>query len=137
VTAEMMPMDPRARRIALAVWIVLALLGTIAVWLLSSYINALTDLGRTDRDTAAALFKSRVVPALAGVVLIAVVAGAVVVRYGLQVMRTGRLQADVGLTPPNDRERSLRPLGIAIAAVGALMAVLPMVLLGLVLWTLR
>ena len=46
------------------VWLVGATAGTIAVWWLSSYIESLTELGRTDRAAAAALFKSRVLPAL-------------------------------------------------------------------------
>ena len=87
-------LHPRARRLAVALWIVAATLGTAAVWWLSSYIESLTVLGRTDRDAAAALFRSRVLPALWAVALVSIVAGAVLARQGYQVLRAGRFPLD-------------------------------------------
>ena len=74
--ADFLPADPKARRLALIVWGVAAVAGTVAVWWLSSYLEALTELARTDRAASLALFRSRVLPALMAVVLVAVVCGA-------------------------------------------------------------
>ena len=89
--SEIVPADPAARRAALMLWTVAALAGTVAVWWLSSYIEDLTALARTDREASLALFRSRVLPALAVVVIVAVSAGILLVRQGLRIVRTSRL----------------------------------------------
>ncbi len=76
IMQDFLPADPKARRLALIVWGVAAVAGTVAVWWLSSYLEALTELARTDRAASLALFRSRVLPALTAVVLVAVVCGA-------------------------------------------------------------
>ena len=138
-TDDRLPAEPRARRLAVILWIVLATLGTAAVWWLSSYIDSLTVLGRTDRDAAAALFKSRVLPALWAVALVSIVAGAVLARQGQQVLRAGRFPFD-GARVVHDTSRqtagSARIIGIVLMTAGLLMALLPLGVAGLVTWAL-
>ena len=139
-TDDSLPADPRARRLAVILWVVAATLGTAAVWWLSSYIESLTVLGRTDRDAAAALFKSRVLPALWAVALVSIVAGAVLARQGQQVLRAGRFPLD-GARVVRDTSRqtagSARIIGIVLMTAGVLMALLPLGVAGLVTWALR
>ena len=128
---DLLPADPRSRRLALVVWVAGAVAGTIAVWYLSSYLDTLTELGRTDHTAALALFRSRVLPALIVVVLVAVVSGALLLRQGLQVYRTGELPA-AGASPP-----AARAIGVVLAGTGFLLAAVPLAILSLVLWMLR
>ena len=109
------------RRVAFAVWFVAATAGTLAVWWLSSYLESLTALARTDRDAAVALFRSRVLPAFAGVMLVAVGSGIFLMRHGYRAARNG--------TQP-------RSVGMFLAFAGFLVAVVPLMLLGMVLWML-
>lgn len=137
---DLLPADPKARRLALTVWAVGAVAGTIAVWYLSSYLDTLTQLGRTDRDAALALFRSRVVPALVVVVLVAVVSGTLLLRQGLQIYRTGEFPASgaalIGATPKKTGATA-RAIGALLAATGFLLAAVPLAILSLVLWMLR
>jgi hypothetical protein len=128
---DLLPADPRSRRLALVVWVAGAVAGTIAVWYLSSYLETLTELGRTDRAAALVLFRSRVLPALIVVVLVAVVSGALLLRQGLQVYRTGELPA-AGASLP-----AARAIGVVLAGTGFLLAAVPLAILSLVLWMLR
>ena len=73
----MLPTSPTARRVALIVWVIGAVVGSIAVWWLSSYLEELTTLAATDRPAALALFRTRAVPALVVVVAVAVASGAI------------------------------------------------------------
>ena len=137
---DFLPADPKARRQALVVFAVLAVAGTVAVWWMSSYLDTLTTLAQTDREASLHLFRTRVVPALAIVVLVAVVSGAMLARQGVVVVRTGQF-------PPPDaaRIRDTRPqsggaariIGTILIVTGALMAIVPLLLLAFVLWTLR
>ena len=139
-TDDSLPAEPRGRRLAVILWIVAAMLGTAAVWWLSSYIESLTVLGRTDRDAAAALFKSRVLPALWAVALVSIVAGAVLARQGQQVLRTGRFPLDGGRVVRDTSRQtagSARIIGIVLMTAGVLMALLPLGVAGLVTWALR
>ena len=103
----------------LAVWSVLAAAGTVAVWWLSRYLDQLVTLAETDRAAALALFQSRVVPALVGIVAVSIVAGGVLVRQGRRLAHESRI------------------VGWMLAAGGIVMAAVPVVLLALVLWLLR
>jgi hypothetical protein len=114
--------DPK-RRLALLVWAVAAIGGTIAVWWLSSYLDTLTTLAETDRAAALELFRTRVLPALGAVVAVAVVSGAVLLRRGLQLART--------------EDRQARTIGNVLAVAGFLMAAVPLALITIVLWLLR
>jgi hypothetical protein len=138
-TDDILPADPRARRLAVILWVVAATLGTAAVWWLSSYIESLTVLGRTDRDAAAALFRSRVLPALWAVALVSVVAGAVLARQGWHVLRAGRFFLDgtrLVRNTPRQAGGSARVIGIVLVTAGVLMALLPLAVVGLVTWAL-
>jgi hypothetical protein len=92
------------------------------VWWLSSYLDSLTELARTDRAASLALFRSRVLPALMAVVLVAVVCGAMVLKQGLDIQRTNP---------------SARLIGMFMAFAGFLVAAVPLVVLSIVLWMLR
>jgi hypothetical protein len=137
---DKIPADRGARRLAVIVWIVAATLGTFAVWWLSSYIESLTELGRTDRDAAAALFKSRVLPALWVVALVSLGAGGVLARHGLLVLRTGRFPPDGARVVRDTVQRSGSPAriaGILLMTAGVLMAILPLGMVLLMMWALR
>ena len=95
--------------------------GTVAVWWLSSYLDTLTALAQTDRDAALVLFRTRAIPALLVVVGVAVAAGAVLLRQGLQIARAG----------PEGRL-----LGNLMAAAGFLLAAVPLALISVVFWLL-
>ena len=117
---DLLPVDPKARRLALIVWGVAAVAGTVAVWWLSSYLEALTELARSDRAASLALFRSRVLPALTAVVLVAVVCGALLLKQGLEIQRSNS-----------------RLIGAFMAFAGFLMAAVPLIVLSIVLWMLR
>ena len=110
-------------RLALIGWAIAAIAGSVAVWWLSSYLDELTALAATDRTAALALFRTRAVPALLAVVLVAVGAGSVLLRQGLQIARS-------------DDGRG-RVLGRVIAAAGFLLAAVPLLLIIVVFWLLR
>jgi hypothetical protein len=112
-----------ARRIALAAWCVAAIAGSAAVWWLSTYLETLTSLAQTDRSAALELFRTRVVPALLVVVAVSVAAGAVLLRQGLQIVRTS--------------ERPARTMGALLAAAGFMLAAVPLVWIIVVFWLLR
>ena len=109
-------------RLALVAWAVAALGGTAAVWWLSTYLETLTALAQTDRGAALELFRTRAMPALLLVVGVAVAAGAVLLRQGLQMAR-----ADA---------REGRFLGNMIATAGFLLAAIPLALISVVFWIL-
>jgi hypothetical protein len=119
---DFLPADPQARRLALIVWGIAAIAGSVAVWWLSSYLDSLTELARTDRAASLALFRSRVLPALMAVVAVAVVCGALLLKQGFEIQRTNR---------------SARVLGMIMAFAGFLMAAVPLIVLSVVLWMLR
>ena len=140
MAAAKIPADPQAKRLAVMVWLVGATVGTIAVWWLSSYIESLTELGRTDRAAAAALFKSRVLPALWVVALVSLVAGGVLARHGLLVLRAGRFPPDgtrVIRDTPQRTGGAARAAGILLTTAGVLMALLPVAMVLLMMWAMR
>jgi hypothetical protein len=133
------PADPRARRIAVIVWLI-AILGTVAVWWLSTYVESLTELGKTDREAAAALFKSRVLPALWVVALISLGAGGVLARHGLVVLRTGRYPPDGSRVARDTVQRTggtARAAGILLTTAGVFMAILPVAMVLFAMWATR
>lgn len=107
---------------ALFGWALAAIGGSVAVWWLSSYLETLTDLAQTDREAALTLFRSRAMPALLVVVGVAVAAGAVLLRQGLQIAR--------------DAEGQSRALGNVMATAGFVLAAVPLVLISVVFWLL-
>ena len=109
-------------RVALIGWAIAALGGTAAVWWLSTYLESLTALAQTDRGAALELFRTRAMPALLLVVGVAVAAGAVLLRQGLQMARA--------------RGREGRFLGNMIATAGFLLAAVPLALISVVFWVL-
>jgi hypothetical protein len=114
--------DGPNRRVAVIVWAIIAIAGSIGVWWLSSYLETLTSLAQTDRAAALELFRTRAMPALLLVVAVAVAAGAVVMHQGLQVVR--------GEDPRGRR------FGAILAAVGFVLAAVPLVLISVVFWLL-
>jgi hypothetical protein len=137
---DFLPADPRARRWALIAWAIGAVAGTVAVWWLSSYLDALSELARTDRAASLHLFRTRVLPALIVVVLVAVIAGAMLLRLGLQVFRTGEFPPAGGsLIRPASAAGAgtARAIGAVLAATGFLLAAIPLAILSIVLWLLR
>jgi hypothetical protein len=137
---DRIPADPGARRLAVIIWIVAATLGTVAVWWLSSYIESLTELGRTNRAAAAELFRSRVLPALWVVALVSLGAGGVLARHGVQVFRSGRFPPDGARVVRETTRRTggaARLAGILLTTAGVLMAILPVGMVLVVMWVLR
>ena len=119
-------------RIALAAWTIAAVAGTVGVWWLSRYLETLVALAETDRDGAIALFRSRALPALLVIVAIAVAAGAVLMRQGLQLVAA----ASQAVEPSRDRG-SARLLGWMMAVAGFVMAAVPLGMTVMVFWLLR
>jgi hypothetical protein len=117
----LLPTNPTGRRLALIGWALGAVGGSAAVWWLSSYLETLTTLAQTDRAAALALFRTRAMPALLVVVGVAVAAGAVLLRQGLQIARA---------------EPEGRLLGNIMAAAGILLAAVPLALISVVFWLL-
>jgi hypothetical protein len=115
-----LPTHPVARRLALIGWILAVVGGSVAVWWLSSYLEMLTELAQTDRRAALDLFRTRAMPALLVVVGVAVAAGAVLLRQGVQIAR-----APEG-----------RMLGNGVAIVGFVLAAVPLILISTVFWML-
>jgi hypothetical protein len=128
------------RRLAVIIWLIAATAGTVAVWWLSTYIESLTELGRRDRAAAAALFKSRVLPALWIVALMSLIAGAVLARHGITALRTRRFPPD-GTAVVRDTAQqtggAARMAGILLTTAGVLMAVLPIAMVVFLMWALR
>ena len=114
---------PGTRRIVLIAWLVAAVIGTIAVWWLSSYLDTLTTLAATDRSAALDLFRTRALPALLLVVAVAVASGAMLLRQGLEMARRS--------------EGVPRTIGNVLAAAGFVLAAVPLALISVVLWMLR
>jgi hypothetical protein len=136
---DILPADPKARRLAIIVWAVGAVAGTVAVWWLSSYLDTLSDLARTDRQASLQLFRSRVLPALIVVVLVAVVSGALLLRQGLEIYRTAQFPPDgARLVKPTPRKAggAARAIGAVLAATGFLVAAIPLAFLAIVFWML-
>ena len=137
---DLLPADPKARRLAIVVWTVGAVVGTVAVWWLSSYVDQLTELSHTDRQAALELFRTRVLPALLVVVFVSAVSGALLLRQGLQIVRTAQFRpADHGLSRPTQQKvgHPTRVIGVVLAVVGFLLAAVPLALLSVMLWMLR
>ncbi|HXW04655.1 MAG TPA: hypothetical protein VD833_05435 [Vicinamibacterales bacterium] len=135
---EILPANPKARRTAILVWAVAAATGSAGVWWLASYLDTLTELARTDRSAALAMFRSRVLPALLLVVAVAVVAGVVLMRHGLEVVRQERFPLDGAHADTSPAAgRRARGLGWIVAVAGFLLAAFPLAMLVLVFWLLR
>lgn len=121
-------------------WLVGIIAGSIAVWWLSSYLNDLTALARTDREAAIALFRSRVLPAFVLSVLAAVAGGVFLMRQGIQVVRAREFPTD-GMYLVQDtarrRGRVARIIGWLLAITGFLLAAVPLAILAITLWLLR
>ena len=127
-----MPHDGRAHGIALAAWLVVAAAGTAAVWGLSKYVERLTLLGQTDPSAAAALFRTRVLPAVGGIALVSVIGGVAVARRGVIALRSARLPEDDGAGTDDEEpgRRGARVAGLVLLSAGALMAALSGTLFG-------
>ena len=117
------------------VWTLAAVVGTVAVWWLRSYLNSLSELALTDRAAAMELFRTRGLPALLLVVAIAVASGAMLMRQGLQMVNTARDAVPAG-EHSNGRPPTLA-LGWIMASAGFALAAVPLALAAAVLWLLR
>jgi hypothetical protein len=131
-----LPTSPAGKRAALIGWTIAALLGTVGVWWLSSYMETLSTLAETDRDAALELFRSRALPALFLVVGVAVAAGAFLMQQGLQIVSRSREDPDTSVEGTR-RNASARVMGSMLAAAGFLMAAVPLALLSVVFWLLN
>ena len=137
---DFLPADPKTRRQALIAFAVLAVAGTVAVWWMSSYLDTLTTLAHTDREASLHLFRTRVVPALAVVVLVAVVSGAMLARQGVAIVRSGEFPPPDTAVIRETRSHAGGPakmIGGLLVVTGTLMAIVPLLLLAFVLWSLR
>ncbi|MEO7274465.1 MAG: hypothetical protein ABIX28_11320 [Vicinamibacterales bacterium] len=117
--------------------LVVASSGTTIVWRLATYIESLTVLARTDRAAAAALFKSRVLPAVGAIALISVVAGMLLARQGVIALRSARQAEDdgAGVDDIDPEQRGARLVGLLFISAGVLMALVPLALFGVTVWT--
>jgi hypothetical protein len=139
VAKDIVPADPRAQRIAIAVLLAAALLGTPVVWWLSGYLDRLGELARTDRDAAIALFRSRVLPVFILLVLVGVAAGVLLLRQGLQVLRAGAFPPPGWRTVHDTPVRTggaAKAVGVLMAAAGFLTGAIPLAILAAMLWLL-
>jgi hypothetical protein len=135
-----MPGPPGATHPALISWILLAIAGSVVIWWLTSYLNDLTQLARTDHAAAVALFKSRVLPAFVITVAAGVAGGVLLIRQGLQVVRAREFPPDGMLMmrdTPRTHGRGAAAVGWLLAATGFLLAAVPLAMLGIILWLLR
>ena len=126
--------QPSDKRAAIVIWLSVATAGTGLVWWLSSYIEWLTVLGRTDRNAAAVLFRTRVLPALWVVGALSVAAGVVMARHGVSALRTASL-ADRAGSPATTT--TTRMVGLLLLVAGVLMALAPAALLAALTWMTR
>jgi hypothetical protein len=120
-------------RRALIVWAVAAVIGSVAVWWLRGYLDELAELGRTDREAALELFRTRGLPALLLIVAIAVGAGATLMRQGLRMVNAAR---DEQPRSPDGRRPPAMMAGWMMASAGFVMAAVPLALVSVVLWLL-
>lgn len=135
---DVLPADPKARRLTLAIWGIAAAAGTAGVWWLSSYLDALTTLAHSDRNAALQLFRTRVLPALIVVVAVAVIAGGMLLRQGLRIISQGQVVVERGARGTvRNGYASARVLGWMLAVAGFLLAAFPLGMLALVFWLLR
>jgi hypothetical protein len=112
----------------------LAVLGTIGIVYVASYIEALTELGRTDREAAAALFRTRVLPVLWVVGVFSLAAGGLLTRQGVRLLRSS---AGDRLDPPVPAGPFGPALGAMFTVAGLLLALLPVLGVGYVTWLVR
>ena len=132
--------DPDTRRTAYVVWIAAAVAGTAAVWWLSSYVDSLAVLARSDPEASFRLFRTRVLPALAVIVIVAIGAGAWLARYGLLVLRGGQFPpVGAGVVPPAGPPTGgpARTIGMLLTITGIMVAACPLVMVAIILWLLR
>jgi hypothetical protein len=122
-------------RTALIVWIVATAAGSVGVWYLSSYLEDLATLAETNPSAALSQFRSRALPALVAIVAIAVVAGATLMRQGLQI--ANQPAEDLPEIYRGRRNASARTVGMVLASAGFIVAAVPLALLSVVLWFLR
>ena len=123
-------------RRAFLVWLIAAVVGTIAVFWLRSYLNDLTELARTDRAAALELFRTRGVPALLVVVAVAVASGAMLMRQGLQMVNAAR-EAHRADSNGTTRRPPALMAGWVMASAGFILAAVPLALASVVLWLVR
>ena len=123
-------------RRAFIVWLIAAVIGTIAVFWLRSYLNDLTELARTDRAAALELFRTRGVPALLVVVAVAVASGAMLMRQGLQMVNAAR-EAHRADSNRTSRRPPALMAGWVMASAGFILAAVPLALASVVLWLVR
>jgi hypothetical protein len=124
------------RRITLAVWTAVAVLGTIGVWWFSFYLDSLTAFAHVDREAALVQFRWRVLPVFIVLVIVAVVAGGVLVRHGLRIVRLGGILMpnSSGFADTADEPRRAPIVGWILAVTGFLMAGVPLAMLSLLFW---
>jgi hypothetical protein len=135
-----MATGPDPKRLALTIWVILALAGTAVIWWLMSYLNDLTELARTDHRAAIALFKSRVLPAFVITVLVGAVGGVLLIRQGLQVVRAREFPPRGMLMireTPSTYGRGAVAVGWLLAGMGFLLAAVPLAMLAIILVLLR
>lgn len=132
--------DPGAQRLILIILLLGAIVGGIAIWWTQSALDELTTLAQTNRAAAIELFRTRVLPAFVITVLVGVVAGIMMMRQGLQILRTGefpppgmRMAADT----PRRRGRPARIAGWVLSITGFLLAAIPLAILSIFLWLIR
>jgi hypothetical protein len=135
------PTSSTGHRNALIAWGVTAIAGTVAVIWLQSYLENLVTLAETDREAALELFRSRAIPALMGVVAIAVAAGGVLMRHGLRLVNAPPDEDHANFQEASALGRRPRPsartMGWMMASAGFVLAAVPLALISLVFWLLR
>jgi hypothetical protein len=118
------------------VWLIAAVVGSIAVWWLRSYLDDLSELARTDRAAALELFRTRGVPALLAVVAVAVASGAMLMRQGLRMVNTARDAHREDSIATSRRPPALMA-GWVMASAGFILAAVPLALASVVVWLVR
>jgi hypothetical protein len=129
--------NSESRGFAIVVWLVAAVVGTMAIWRLSLYIESLTALAQTDRAAASELFQSRVLPVLWGVAVLSLGAGAYLARHGLQMLRSGQLSGSSDAPATIAGASGARGIGFVLVAAGVLMAITPLTAVAVMTYALR
>jgi hypothetical protein len=138
VADDLVPATPRAGHAALVVWLVAAAAGA-AIWWITSSLDDLTELARTDRESAVALFRTRVLPAFVVTVLVGAAGGALLMRQGIRVLRAGEFPVPGMLLirdTPTRRGGMAVAMGWLLAVTGFVLTAVPLTILGLIFWLL-
>jgi hypothetical protein len=125
--------NPRARFVAIGSIVLGAAVGAPALYAMRAYFDRLAALAKTDAPAAIARFKTWIVPQLVVMVALSTFAGSWMIREGMRAYHAERYpRADMWVLhdTPIRRGSVARWIGIALIAIGTLVAVVPPLIVG-------